>query len=101
MAFAKSARLTPTRRNHAGGLLSNFHATVPAPAALLGSLASTKTTMCGLTQSTLVSLPLIVMRCATSNSAVVEWCARSGDEPASRDTAANSRRLTGDLAFYV
>src|SRR5579863_3881075 len=82
MPRAISARLTPTLRNHDGGLLSNlqFSTFPPSP------LASILTTMWGLIQSTFVSVPATVNRLVMSNSADGEWWAHN-------DPAANTRAM--------
>src|SRR5579862_6718511 len=43
--------------------------------------------MCGLTQSTLMSVPVSVNLLVTSNSALVEWCAHSDPAAQKRPTA--------------
>jgi len=69
MALAKSTLPTPTLLNQAGGLLSNFHDSVPLP-----PWASKNTTMCGFTQSTFVTEPVRVNLLHISNRADGEWC---------------------------
>jgi hypothetical protein len=66
----KSTLPTPTLLNQAGGLLSNFHDSVPLP-----PWASMNTTKCGSTQSTLVTVPVTANLLDISNMADGEWCA--------------------------
>jgi hypothetical protein len=70
MALAKSTLATPPLLNQAGGLLSNFHDSVPLP-----PWASMNTTMCGFTQSSFVTVPVSVNLLDISNMADGEWCA--------------------------
>src|SRR5437879_3934578 len=74
IAFAKSFLVTPSRLNHAGGLLSNFQSSV------LPSLffASTKTTIWGFCHCTSVRVPVSVNFLDVSKMAEKEWCAHRG-----------------------
>src|SRR5438445_7212220 len=74
IAFAKSFLVTPSRLNHAGGLLSNFQSSV------LPSLffASTKTTIWGFCHCTSVRVPVSVNFLDVSKMAENEWCAHRG-----------------------
>src|SRR6266498_701096 len=71
MAFAKSARARPTLLYHDGGLLWNVHCSTLPPA----SFASTARTMCGLIQSTRVSVPVTETCLVMSKMAEGEWWA--------------------------
>src|ERR1700676_131088 len=73
IAFAKSARPTPSLRNQAGGLLSHFQFSI----ATTVPFASMKTTICGLIQSTFVTVPVNVKRLDISKMAEGEWCAQT------------------------
>jgi hypothetical protein len=70
MALAKSTLPTPALLNQAGGLLSNFHHSVPLP-----PRASMNTSMCGFTQSTSVTVPVSVNLLDISNRVDGEWSA--------------------------
>src|SRR5260370_28606475 len=64
----------PTLLNQEGGLLSNFHvSTLPS-----SFFASSKTTICGLIQSTSVSVPATENFFSMSKMAEGEWCADRG-----------------------
>src|SRR4051812_29748978 len=92
MNFAKVARVSPTCRNQEGGLLSNFHDSVEPSAAMVSTMMS----MCGFTQSTLVSEPFQTNGFAMSNTAEGEWCAAAeaaSERPASVRNAAASRDM--------
>src|ERR1700692_4172546 len=80
IAFAKSTLPTPNLRNQAGGLLSNFQFST-APLTLFASM---KTTMCGLIQSTFVTVPVDVNRLDISKMAEGEGCAHTNPAAASR-----------------
>src|SRR5258705_7362757 len=77
MAFAKSARASPTLLYQDGGLLWNVHcSTLPA-----SPFASTASTMCGLIQSTRISVPVTEMCLDMSKIADGEWWAWSDAAP--------------------
>src|SRR6516225_11619838 len=89
MALAKSTLPTPTLLNQAGGLLSNFHDSVPLP-----PWSSMSTTMCGFTQSTFATEPFSFLD--ISNMADGEWCAHK-DAAAERTIKATEILLKAAL----
>src|SRR5882672_2535793 len=73
IAFAKSARASPTLLYQDGGLLWNAHCSTLPPS----PFASIARTMCGLIQSTRVSVPVTATCLDMSKTADGEWWACS------------------------